>query len=109
MLTHLARNADGFRHLMHWARTGTRTPMYPSEAARDEAIEVGAARSAAELSTDLSRSAAAFAEAAAELPAAAWAAQVERRGEPFPARDILRTRLSELEFHHVRPGHRLPA
>ncbi len=38
VLTHLARNADGFRNLMHWARTGTRTPMYPSEAARDEAI-----------------------------------------------------------------------
>ncbi len=109
VLTHLARNADGFRNLMHWARTGTRTPMYPSEAARDEAIAAGAARSAADLTADLSHSAAAFAEAAAGLPAAAWAAQVERRGQPFPAREILRTRLSELEFHHVRPGHRLPA
>ena len=109
MLTHLARNADGFRNLMHWARTGTRTPMYPSEAARDEAIAAGAARSAADLTADLSHSAAAFAEAAAGLPAAAWTAQVERRGQPFPAREILRTRLSELEFHHVQPGYRLPA
>jgi maleylpyruvate isomerase len=104
VLTHLARNADGFRNLMHWARTGTRTPMYPSQAARDKAIEAGAKRSAADLTADLSQSAAAFAQAAAELPAAAWAAQVERRGEPFPAGDILRTRLSELEFHHVDLG-----
>ena len=91
VLTHLARNADGFRNLLHWARTGTRTPMYPSEAARDEAIAAGAGRSATDLTADLSQSAAAFAAAAAELPATAWAAQVERRGEPFPARDILRT------------------
>ena len=101
MLTHLARNADGLRNLLHWARTGTKTPMYPSEAARDQDIAAGAGRSAADLAADLQRSAAAFAEAAAGLPAAAWAAQVERRGYPFPARQILRIRLSELEFHHV--------
>jgi maleylpyruvate isomerase len=109
VLTHLARNADGFGNLLHWARTGSRTPMYPSEAARNEAIEAGAKRSAAELSQDLRDTAARFAAAAAELPAAAWAAQVERRGEPFPARDILRTRLSELEFHHVDLGTGYPS
>lgn len=104
VLTHLARNADGFCNLLHWARTGTRTPMYPSEAARDEAIEAGAKRSAAELTADLRDSAARFAAAAAGLPEAAWAAQIERRGEPFPAREILRARASELEFHHVDLG-----
>lgn len=104
VLTHLARNADAFGNLMHWARTGSRTPMYPSEAARDEAIEAGATRTAAELTADLRDTAARFAAAAAGLPAAAWAAQVERRGEPFPAREILRARLSELEFHHVDLG-----
>jgi maleylpyruvate isomerase len=109
VLTHLARNADGLRNLLHWARTGARTPMYPSQAARDEAIAAGAGRSATDLAADLSQSAAAFAAAAAELPAPAWAAQVERRGEPFPARDILRIRLSELEFHHVDLGTGYPA
>jgi maleylpyruvate isomerase len=104
VLTHLARNADGFRNLMHWARTGAKTPMYPSEAARNEAIEAGAKRSAAELTADLSDTAARFAAAAAELPGAAWAAVVERRGVPFPAPEILRARLSELEFHHVDLG-----
>ncbi|HEY9244491.1 MAG TPA: maleylpyruvate isomerase family mycothiol-dependent enzyme [Streptosporangiaceae bacterium] len=104
VLTHLARNADGLGNLMHWARTGTRTPMYPSEAARAEAIEAGAKRSAAELTADLRDAAARFAAVAAGLPKAAWAAQVERRGQPFPAREILRARLSELEFHHVDLG-----
>lgn len=104
VLTHLARNADGLRNLLHWARTGTKTPMYPSEAARDAAIEAGAGRSAAELTADLRHSAARFAEAAGLLPEAAWAAAVERRGEDFPARRILRLRLSELEFHHVDLG-----
>jgi maleylpyruvate isomerase len=104
VLTHLARNADGFRNLLHWARTGSKTPMYPSEAARDEAIAAGAGRSAAELAADLRGTAALLAEDAEQLPTAAWAAQVERRGEDFPARQILRSRLSELEFHHVDLG-----
>ncbi len=104
VLTHLARNADGLRNLLHWARTGTKTPMYPSEAARDGEIEAGAGRSAADLTADLRGSAARLAAVAAELPEAAWAAQVERRGVDFPAWWILRLRLSELEFHHVDLG-----
>ena len=101
VLTHLARNADGFVNLLTWARTGVKTPMYPSEAARDAGIEAGAGRGAAELTADLRGSSAAFAAAAAGLTAADWAAQVERRGDSFPAREILARRWAELEFHHV--------
>ena len=104
VLTHLARNADGFRNLLAWARTGTETPMYPSEADRDRAIEAGAGRSAADLAADVRASAAAFAGAAEELPRRAWEAQVARRGVRFPARGILSRRLSELEIHHVDLG-----
>jgi maleylpyruvate isomerase len=104
VLTHLARNADGFRNLLAWARTGAETPMYPSEAARDQAIEAGAGRSAAELAADLRESAAALAAAARALPAGAWDAPVARRGETFPARGILPRRRSELEIHHVDLG-----
>ena len=64
VLTHLARNADGFRNLLIWARTGTETPMYPSEESRDRDIEAGARRPAAELTADVRASAAAFATAA---------------------------------------------
>ena len=101
VLTHLARNADGFRNLLRWAATGVETPMYASNAARDADIAAGAGRSAAELTADVRASAAVFAEAAAQLPAAAWAAPVERRGDWFPARMILHMRLRELEIHHV--------
>src|SRR2546425_958326 len=85
VLTHIARNADGFRNLLAWARTGTETPMYPSEEARDRAIEAGARRSAAEIAADLRASAAAFAAAAEDLPADAWDAPVTRRGDTVPA------------------------
>ena len=104
MLTHLARNADGFRNLLAWASTGAETPMYASEEARARGIEAGAARPAAELAADLRASSAAFAEAAEALPAAAWDAQVTRRGATFPARGVLPRRLSELEIHHVDLG-----
>jgi maleylpyruvate isomerase len=101
VLTHLARNADGFCNLLAWARTGVKTPMYPSEAVRDADIAAGAGRSAAELAADLRDSSARFAAAAAGVTAADWAAQVARRGDTFPAREILNRRWSELEFHHV--------
>ena len=101
VLTHLARNADGFRNLLTWAGTGDETPMYPSEEARDRGVEEGAGRSAAELAADVRVSAAALAAAAQDLPARAWDALVARRGVTYPAREILSGRLVELEFHHV--------
>ena len=104
ILTHLARNADGFRNLLIWARTGTETPMYPGEEFRARDIEAGATRPAAELTADVRASAAAFAMAAGELPAAAWDAPVARRGATFPARAVLPRRVSELEIHHVDLG-----
>ena len=78
--------------------------MYPSEEARDRAVEAGAGRSAADLAADLRASAAAFAAAAEDLPAAAWDAPVTRRSATFPARGILSRRWSELEIHHVDLG-----
>lgn len=101
VLTHLARNADGFRNLLTWAGTGNETPMYPSEEARARDVEEGAGRSAAKIAADLQVSAAALAAAAQGLPAPAWDALVARRGVSFPAREIPSRRLAELEIHHV--------
>ena len=101
VLTHLARNADGFANLLTWARTGNETPMYPSEAARARGVEEGAARPAAQITADVQVSAAALAAAAQHLPAPAWDALVARRGDTFPARQIPPRRLAELEIHHV--------
>ena len=105
VLTHLARNADGLRNLLIWARTGVETPQYPSWDAREAAIEAGAGRPAAELAADLRHAAVGFAEEAAGLPAAAWDAPVRGfTGPEHPAWYTLFRRLTEVEFHHVDLG-----
>ena len=102
MLTHIARNADGMVNLLHWARTGTQTPMYASAQSRAADIEAGAGRPAAALAADVRDSAAAFAAEAASMPDGAWTAQVRAlNGPPFPALGVLERRLSEVEIHHV--------
>jgi maleylpyruvate isomerase len=102
VLTHIARNADGLRNLLIWARTGVPTPQYPSQQARDAEIEAGADRDAAALLADLTESAAAFAAERDSLSADNWAATVQgMRGPAHPAWFTLERRLSEVEIHHV--------
>lgn len=105
VLTHIARNADGLRNLLIWARTGTETPQYASAGEREAGIAAGAGRAAAELTADIRASAAAFAAEAASLRAADWDAQVRGlRGQGHPAWYALWRRLSEVEIHHVDLG-----
>jgi maleylpyruvate isomerase len=105
VLTHLARNADGLRNLLIWARTGVETPMYAGPGAREEQIEAGAGRPAAELAADLDASAAAFAREAAGLPAGSWNTTVGGvDGPAHPAWFVLVRRLREAEIHHVDLG-----
>lgn len=102
VLTHLARNADGLRNLLVWARTGVVTPQYPSAQARDEAITAGSGRTAGALLADLRESAAAFEAEAASLPEPAWQVTVRGlHGRGHPAWRTLARRLSEVEIHHV--------
>jgi maleylpyruvate isomerase len=100
LLTHLARNADGLRNLLTWARTGATTPQYSSPQERSEGIERGAGRPAAELLADLAESAAALDAAAASLPEEAWAAHVAWHAAWY----TLWRRLTEVEIHHVDLG-----
>ena len=102
VLTHIARNADGLRNLLIWARTGAETPQYASPQAREDAIRAGAARTSAELAADISDSSEAFLREAGALDPAAWQASVAGlRGPAHPAWVVLWKRLSELEIHHV--------
>ncbi len=102
VLTHLARNADGLRNLLSWAKTGEETPQYPSMEARERDIEAGASRPASEIAVDVATSAQAFIEVAHELPDDAWLAQVRMmRGQQIPAWSVLSQRLFEVEVHHV--------
>jgi maleylpyruvate isomerase len=105
VLTHLARNADGLRNLLIWARTGVRTPQYPSREAREAGIEAGAGRAAAALAEDLEQSAAAFAAEAAAVPDGGWDVLVRgMNGPEHPAWFTLFRRLTEVEIHHVDLG-----
>lgn len=105
VLAHVTGNAGALRNLLIWARTGVPTPAYLSQQARNEAIEAGAGRPAAELAADVTESAAAFRAEAVALPPAAWPATVSLLdGVEFPATQILTKRLVEVELHHTDLG-----
>ncbi|PKW15631.1 maleylpyruvate isomerase family mycothiol-dependent enzyme [Saccharopolyspora spinosa] len=106
VITHLARNADGFHNLLIWARTGIEHPMYASGDDRDEAISEGALRSQRLLLEDLAASCERFGHAADSLPAAAWTAEIaDAVGAPMPAHHMLRLRLLEVWAHLVDLDH----
>ena len=73
VLTHLARNADGFVNLLTSARTGEAIPMYASPEARAADIDAGAGRGPADLLDDLRRSGQRFDAAVAAMPVPAGA------------------------------------
>jgi maleylpyruvate isomerase len=102
VLTHIARNADGLRNLLIWARTGVVTPQYADQGERERGIAAGSGRSAADLLADLQSSAAEFGAEADRLRPGDWAAEVRGlRGPAHPAWFTLRRRLGEVEIHHV--------
>ncbi|GAB2674098.1 maleylpyruvate isomerase family mycothiol-dependent enzyme [Thalassiella azotivora] len=102
VLAHVARNADALGNLVHWARTGEPTPMYPSREARDADIEAGAARSASELESDLESAGERLLAAIAELPEDRRHVLVRAgSGHEAPAHEVLWWRVREVAYHHV--------
>lgn len=102
VLTHLARNADAYTNLLTWARTGDETPAYATPTARAEGIAAGVDRPVAAQLADIRDSHRRFAEAAAAMPADAWAFVVPSIG--LPAATVPWARLREVEVHHVDLG-----
>jgi maleylpyruvate isomerase len=102
VVSHLARNADAYINLLEWARTGVRTPAYPSPQARDADIEAGAPRPAAEQLDDLDTAAARLAAKIDATPAEAWSSIVAfPNGTQIPAARLVWARICEVELHHV--------
>jgi maleylpyruvate isomerase len=99
VLTHVARNADAYTNLLTWARTEEETPGYATATARAEGIEAGAGRPAAEHLADIRAAHERFADAAAAMPAKAWAFVLPSTG--LPAAAVPWARLREVEVHHV--------
>jgi maleylpyruvate isomerase len=106
VVTHVARNADGLRNLLVWARTGVETPQYPSWEQRNRDIDSGSGRPLADLLEDSRVSAARFMDEASLLRGEHWEAPVRTFSSTrsFPARDVLRSRRTEVEVHHADLG-----
>lgn len=102
VLTHVARNADGGRRLLTWARTGVETPEYASPEVREAEIEAGAGRPAGVLAADVADSARRFAEEYRRLEAEDWTRIVRwTRGQEHPAARAADARWTEVLVHHV--------
>ncbi|GIF67915.1 maleylpyruvate isomerase [Asanoa ishikariensis] len=100
VLAHVARNADGLRNLLIWARTGVVTPQYqPGQRASD--IERDADRPAAVHLADLRDSTLAYAEAADALTPEQWSTILDVPGQPQATVFSVWRRLREVEVHHV--------
>lgn len=101
-MTHVARNADGGRRLLNWARTGVEASEYPSVRARAEEIDAGSGRSAAELVDDVRHSADQFAAEYERMPAQSWDRILRwTGGKERPASRAADSRLTEVLVHHV--------
>ena len=102
VLTHLARNADALGNLVGWAVADTPVAMYESPQTRDADIVAGAMRTAQEIFTNLTESAARFASAATGLAGPPEHREVEMRaGRRVLGGQLPTLRLLEVVFHHV--------
>jgi maleylpyruvate isomerase len=105
VLTHLARNADGFRRIVDGAARGEVVDQYPhGRAGRATDIETGAARPPMEIVEDVHLTAELLDAAIAAMPDEAW----DRSGRTFsgeiPAGRVLVARRREVEIHHADLG-----
>lgn len=106
VLVHLARNADGLRHLLLSARTATPLRMYASPGTRIADIDAGVTRPAQVTAADALESSTRFLVEARAMPARAWEENVLfSSGQADPpvlvAGRLLEMRLQEVVLHHV--------
>jgi maleylpyruvate isomerase len=105
LLTHLARNADGFAGLYAAARLGVVGQQYPhGPAGRAADIDAGRDLPAAVVMADLRRSIAGLDAEAGRLSAEQWGHEGEVSAGRIPLWQTLLGRRRELEVHHVDLG-----
>ena len=106
VLTHLARNADSFVRVLTAAAEGREARQYPAgSAGRNQDIEEGARRPAAEIIDDLRASSVRLDATWSEMPDAVWRRHGLRvDGSPLPCRLLPAGRWREVELHHVDLG-----
>ena len=100
VVSHLARNADGFRNVLDGLAVGELRTPYPSPEARVADIEAGARRDTA-IAADFAVAVRQLADRLAATPVETWSATVDLgRGGPTTADVIMAARLGEVELHH---------
>ena len=105
LVAHLAGNAEAVGRLVHWAATGTPTPMYTSPQERAAGIEAGRHLPGTELVDWFDRSAAALAAAMDALTESQWATPVvTAQGRTVPASETPWMRTREVMVHAVDLG-----
>jgi hypothetical protein len=88
--------------LASWARTGVETPMYADREQRSREIERSAELPRETLRAEVAGTAAALAEALAELAGAQWSAEVRSAlGRAVPAAEVPWMRIREVWLHAV--------
>ncbi|MGW0432119.1 maleylpyruvate isomerase family mycothiol-dependent enzyme [Micromonospora sp. NPDC003197] len=105
LVAHVAANADALGNLVHWARTGERTPMYSSMEQRNADITSGAKLPATQLAAWVTESARNLAVAIGTLSTEQWRAEVvTAQGRTVPATEIPWMRAREVCVHAVDLG-----
>ncbi|WP_328396221.1 maleylpyruvate isomerase family mycothiol-dependent enzyme [Nocardia sp. NBC_00416] len=105
LVAHVAANADALGNLVHWARTGERTPMYSSADQRGADIESGARLSVTELVAWLNVSVHKLGVAVDALTGEQWRTEVvTAQGRNVPATEIPWLRAREVCVHAVDLG-----
>jgi maleylpyruvate isomerase len=104
VITHLARNADGFSGMIEGAARGDEVAMYPSVDARNRDIEAGSSRTARDLVDDLRRSIWRLEGVWASAPAQVWDGFGITIAGRVPIRDLPMRRWGETVIHHADLG-----
>jgi maleylpyruvate isomerase len=102
VLSHIARNADGQRHMVEGVLRDEVVEQYPGgDAQRVEEIEAGAHRPVADLLGDVHESQRALVDAWSHVPDGAWDRLTHARAGIRPVRDGARSRWREILVHLV--------
>jgi maleylpyruvate isomerase len=102
VMSHLGFNAVAVGRLVHWARTGEATPMYPNPTARAQEIDEGSQWTARQLREFIHTEQKSLAEALDALDDPEWSAEVMTgQGRTVTATELPWMRSRELWIHAV--------
>ncbi|MFD5593824.1 maleylpyruvate isomerase family mycothiol-dependent enzyme [Streptomyces griseorubiginosus] len=105
VVAHVAANADALANLVHWAATGTPTPMYASPEERASGIREGSRQPGARLTEWLRLSADALGKAMDALDEEQWRTPVRTaQRRTVPATEVPWLRAREVWVHAVDLG-----